>query len=60
MSMINYKAKHFNYKTDNGIAVISIKGAKQKNPLFFESQKRLSMHHYKNYVALRDLLALIE
>ena len=37
MSMINYKAKHFNYKTDNGIAVISIKGAKQKNPLTFDS-----------------------
>ena len=36
MSMINYKAKHFNYKTDNGIAVISIKGAKQKNPLTFD------------------------
>ncbi len=41
MSMINYKAKHFNYKTDNGIAVISIKGAKQKNPLTFDSYAEL-------------------
>tara|TARA_B100001142_G_scaffold82306_1_gene83351 strand:- start:2534 stop:3337 length:804 start_codon:yes stop_codon:yes gene_type:complete len=39
--MINYKAKHFNYKTDNGIAVISIKGAKQKNPLTFDSYAEL-------------------
>ena len=30
MSMINYKAKHFNYKTDNGIAVISIKELNKK------------------------------
>ena len=41
MSMINYKAKHFNYKTYNGIAVISIKGAKQKNPLTFDSYAEL-------------------
>ena len=41
MSMINYKAKHFNYKTDNGIAIISIKGAKQKNPLTFDSYAEL-------------------
>ena len=41
MSMINYKAKHFNYKTDYGIAVISIKGAKQKNPLTFDSYAEL-------------------
>ncbi len=41
MSMINYKAKHFNYKSDNGIAVISIKGAKQKNPLTFDSYAEL-------------------
>ena len=41
MSMINYKAKHFNYKTDNGIAIISMKGAKQKNPLTFDSYAEL-------------------
>ena len=47
MSMINYKAKHFNYKSDNGIAVISIKGAKQKNPLTFDS-----------YAELRDVFSI--
>ena len=30
MNMINYKAKHFNFSTDNGIAIISLKGAEQK------------------------------
>ena len=49
MSMINYKAKHFNYKTDNGIAVISIKGAKQKNPLTFDS-----------YAELRDFFSVLK
>ena len=44
MKMIDYKAKHFNFSTDNGIAIISLKGAEQKNPLTFES-----------YAELRDL-----
>ena len=30
MKMIDYKAKHFNFSTDNGIEIISLKGAKQK------------------------------
>ena len=41
MKMIDYKAKHFNFSTDNGIAIISLKGAKQKNPLTFESYAEL-------------------
>ena len=41
MNMVNYKAKHFNYNVDNGIAVISIKGAEQKNPLTFHSYAEL-------------------
>ncbi|MBH88595.1 MAG: enoyl-CoA hydratase [Pelagibacterales bacterium] len=39
--MINYKAKHFNYNADNGIAIISLKGAEQKNPLTFNSYAEL-------------------
>ena len=30
MKMIDYKAKHFNYKTDNGIAIISLKEQNKK------------------------------
>jgi len=41
MNMVNYKAKHFNYSKKNGIAIISLKGAQQKNPLTFESYAEL-------------------
>jgi enoyl-CoA hydratase/carnithine racemase len=41
MGMTNYKAKHFNFSTDNRIATISLTGAKQKNPLTFESYAEL-------------------
>jgi len=35
MNMINYKAKHFNYSVSNGIALLSLTGVEQKNPLTF-------------------------
>ena len=41
MGMTNYKAKHFNFSIDNGIATIRLTGAKQKNPLTFESYAEL-------------------
>ena len=41
MNMINYKAKHFNYSVEYNIGLISLTGAKQKNPLTFESYGEL-------------------
>ena len=58
MNMINYKAKHFNYNTDNGIAVISMKGAEQKNPLTFDSYAELR-DVFRDMVYCDDIHAVI-
>jgi len=56
--MINYKAKHFNYNADNGIAIISIKGAEQKNPLTFNSYAELR-DVFRDMVYCDDIHAVI-
>ena len=43
MTLVNFKSEHFKHSVNNGIAYISLNGAKRKNPLTFES-----------YAALRD------
>ncbi len=58
MSMINYKAKHFNYNADNGIAIISLKGAEQKNPLTFNSYAELR-DIFRDMVYCNDIHAVI-
>jgi hypothetical protein len=37
MNMSDYKPKHFNWLAQNGVAVITLKGAERKNPITFES-----------------------
>ncbi len=58
MSMINYKAKNFNYNADNGIAIISLKGAEQKNPLTFNSYAELR-DIFRDMVYCDDIHAVI-
>ena len=43
MTLVDFKSEHFKHSVSNGIAYISLNGAKRKNPLTFES-----------YAALRD------
>ena len=33
MNMSDYKPKHFNWLAQNGVAVITLKGAERKNPV---------------------------
>ena len=33
MDILNYKPKNFNYSVNDGIALITLNGEKQKNPL---------------------------
>tara|TARA_B100000579_G_scaffold127889_1_gene103136 strand:- start:17 stop:820 length:804 start_codon:yes stop_codon:yes gene_type:complete len=56
--MINYKAKNFNYNADNGIAIISLKGAEQKNPLTFNSYAELR-DIFRDMVYCDDIHAVI-
>ena len=58
MNMINYKAKHFNFSTDNGIAIISLKGAEQKNPLTFQSYAELR-DFFRDLAYCDDIHAII-
>jgi enoyl-CoA hydratase/carnithine racemase len=41
MTMSAFKPKHFNWIVQNGIAVITLKGAERKNPITFESYAEL-------------------
>jgi enoyl-CoA hydratase/carnithine racemase len=41
MTMSAFKPKHFNWVVQNGIAVITLKGAERKNPITFESYAEL-------------------
>jgi len=58
MNMINYKAKYFNYSVSNGIALISLTGSEQKNPLTFESYAELR-DFFREIVYCDDIHAVI-
>jgi len=58
MNMINYKAKYFNYSVSNGIALISLTGAEQKNSLTFESYAELR-DFFREIVYCDDIHAVI-
>jgi len=58
MSMINYKAKHFNYSVINNIGSISLTGVKQKNPLTFESYGELR-DFFREIIYCDDINAII-
>ncbi len=58
MNMIDYKAKHFNYSVSNGVALLSLTGAEQKNPLTFESYAELR-DFFRELVYCDDINAVI-
>ena len=58
MNMINYKAKHFNYSVSNGVALLSLTGIEQKNPLTFESYAELR-DFFRELVYCDDIKAVI-
>jgi enoyl-CoA hydratase/carnithine racemase len=41
MNMSDFKPQHFNWRAQNGVAVITLKGAERKNPITFDSYAEL-------------------
>jgi enoyl-CoA hydratase/carnithine racemase len=41
MNMADFKPNHFNWRTQDGVATITLKGAERKNPITFESYAEL-------------------
>jgi enoyl-CoA hydratase/carnithine racemase len=41
MTMNDFKPQHFNWRAENGVATITLKGAERKNPITFESYAEL-------------------
>jgi enoyl-CoA hydratase/carnithine racemase len=41
MKMSDFKPQHFNWRAENGVATITLKGAERKNPITFESYVEL-------------------
>ena len=58
MNMIDYKAKHFNYSVSNGVALLSLTGVEQKNPLTFESYAELR-DFFRDLAYCDDIHAII-
>ena len=46
MTLVDFKSEHFKHSVSNGIAYISLNGAKRKNPLTFESYAALRAVSY--------------
>src|SRR5215472_18251875 len=41
MNMSDFKPEHFNWQAQNGVAVITLRGAERKNPITFDSYAEL-------------------
>jgi enoyl-CoA hydratase/carnithine racemase len=58
MNMSDYKPKHFNWLAQNGVAVITLKGAERKNPITFESYAELGQT-FRELSRARDIKVII-
>src|SRR6478735_12108632 len=58
MNMSGYKPKHFNWLAQNGVAVITLKGAERKNPITFESYAELGQT-FRDLSRARDIKVII-
>jgi len=58
MNMSDYKPKHFNWLAQNGVAVITLKGAERKNPITFESYAELGQT-FRALSRARDIKVII-
>jgi enoyl-CoA hydratase/carnithine racemase len=58
MNMSDFKPQHFNWQAENGVAIITLKGAERKNPITFESYAELGQT-FRKLVAARDIKAVV-
>ena len=53
-----FKPQHFNWRVENGVATITLKGAERKNPITFESYAELGQT-FRKLVSARDVKAIV-
>jgi enoyl-CoA hydratase/carnithine racemase len=58
MNMNDFKPQHFNWRADNGVATITLKGAERKNPITFDSYAELG-RTFRNLAAAREIKAVV-
>ena len=58
MTMSDFKPKHFNWSAQNGVAVITLKGAERKNPITFESYAELGQT-FRELARARDIKVVV-
>ncbi len=57
-NLTKYKPEHFNWRVENKVAIISLKGAERKNPLTFESYAELR-DTFRNLAYADDIGAVV-
>ena len=58
MTMSDFKPKHFNWAVEDGVAVITLKGAERKNPITFESYAELGQT-FRELAGARDIKVVV-
>ncbi|MCF6321742.1 MAG: enoyl-CoA hydratase family protein [Rhizobiaceae bacterium] len=57
-NLVDFKPEHFNWRIENKVAIISLKGAERKNPLTFESYGELR-DTFRNLAYADDIGAVV-
>jgi enoyl-CoA hydratase/carnithine racemase len=58
MNMTDFSPRHFNWRAENGVATITLKGAERKNPITFESYAELG-ETFRKLVSASDIKAIV-
>ena len=58
MTMSDFKPEHFNWATQNGVAVITLKGTERKNPITFDSYAELGQT-FRQLERARDIKVVV-
>jgi enoyl-CoA hydratase/carnithine racemase len=58
MNMKDFKPVHFNWRTEGGVALITLKGSERKNPITFDSYAELR-DTFRKLVAADDIKAIV-
>jgi enoyl-CoA hydratase/carnithine racemase len=58
MTMSDFKPRHFNWRVEDRVAIITLKGAERKNPITFESYAELG-ETFRNLASARSIKAVV-
>jgi enoyl-CoA hydratase/carnithine racemase len=58
MSMTDFTPQHFNWRAENGVATITLKGAERKNPITFEAYAELG-RTFRNLAGAREIKTVV-